>query len=81
MTNTDKRSSTANGADHRAACEYWLRIIAAGRASCPQCGRRIDPADAWDFGRSPDRSGYRGPEHAACDRARRAPRQTRGGQG
>ena len=73
----DGRSSTAKGygADHRAARDYWQAIVEAGRATCanPQCsdpgGRTIRPGEPWDLGHTADRSGYRGPEHQACNRA------------
>jgi predicted kinase len=67
------------GADHRRERAKWAPLVEAGQVRCwrPECGQPIRPGQPWDLGHDDhDRSVYRGPEHAACNRAtRRASRQ------
>ncbi|KZE90634.1 hypothetical protein AVP41_00153 [Microbacterium sp. TNHR37B] len=59
-----------NGNHDRLRAE-WAPIVAAGTVRCanPTCGRPIRPGQAWDLGHTEDRTAYRGPEHAACNRS------------
>lgn len=72
---TPKASTTDRGygASHQAERKRWEPIIATGSVLCanPGCDhpdKPIDPDESWDLGHLPDRSGYRGPEHATCNR-------------
>jgi hypothetical protein len=50
-------------------------LVAAGVVDCWRCGRRIEPGQAWDLGHDDvDRSRWRGPEHASCNRRAAAER-------
>lgn len=66
------------GAEHkRLRTQIAQRMHAGEIFVCWRCGRRINPARAWDLGHDDrDRSIYRGPEHVACNRATK-PRQAR----
>lgn len=49
--------------------------VAAGGVICWRCDFAIVPGTPWDLGHDDnDRSIYRGPEHAACNRATRTHR-------
>lgn len=68
-------STTARGYGHSHQVERkrWEPIIATGNVLCanPQCDHPdtpIDPDEPWDVGHTEDRTGYRGPEHMACNR-------------
>ena len=70
-------SSTARGygRPHQAERAAVAEAVADGVA-CARCGRPILPGEAWDLGHTDDRQGYRGAEHARCNRGapRRLPR-------
>lgn len=58
------------GYEHKKMRERVAAVVAAGRAVCWRCGRRIAPAEPWDLGHDDkDRSLYAGPEHRRCNRA------------
>lgn len=62
-------------AEHDRLRAHWAPRVATGRIRChnPNCHRPDDPlihpGEPWDLGHTPDRRGYRGPEHAACNRS------------
>lgn len=67
-------TTTERGYDykHRQLRKQVARHVATGTATCSRCGKRIDPSEAWDLGHDDhNRTIYRGPEHAACNRATR----------
>jgi hypothetical protein len=45
------------------------RLVVAGAAVCSRCGEPIDPGEPWDLDHEDNGVGYRGPSHAACNRA------------
>lgn len=53
----------------------WAPRVATGTIRChnPHCRRPNDPlihpGEPWDLGHTPDRRGYRGPEHDTCNRS------------
>jgi hypothetical protein len=52
----------------------WKPRVEAGQVDCqsPACLmpiKRILPGQAWDLGHTPDRTKWRGPEHALCNRS------------
>lgn len=50
-------------------------VVQRGEATCWRCGRWIKPGSPWDLGHDDnDRSQYKGPEHAKCNRG--APNRT-----
>jgi len=55
------------GAAHQAERARQLEAFTPGQP-CARCGRPIASADDADLGHTDDRSGYRGLEHAACNR-------------
>jgi hypothetical protein len=68
------------GAKHKALRRRWFREVAEGLVHCARCGGFIHPAEPWDLDHTPDRTGYLGPSHRACNRAtatRRAKRKRR----
>ena len=66
-------SARGDGHQHQKRRERIARVVAAGGVRCWRCGRPIHPREPWDLGHDDrDRSRYRGPEHAACDRATKA---------
>lgn len=73
----DKRRGTSKqrGYDqaHKARRAADAPAVAAGAVHCWRCGNLIRPGTAWDEGHDDfDRSRYRGPEHASCNRATKA---------
>jgi hypothetical protein len=77
---TVKASSTSRGYGrrHRRVREQVAQQVAAGNALCWRCGGRIVPGMLWDLGHDDyDRSIYRGPEHAYCNRSSAASRGNR----
>jgi hypothetical protein len=86
MSGAARRPSTVErgyGGAHQALRAKWAPLVAAGLVYChePVCieaSRRIEPGSDWDLAHLPDRSGWRGPAHSACNtaeanRRRRAP--------
>jgi hypothetical protein len=76
-------SAAARGydAEPRRRRKALALIVDAGMASCAKCGRWIQPGTPWHLGHTADRTGWTGPEHAACnirDAAIRANRRSRG---
>ena len=64
-------SSTQRGYGHahQATRAQWAPLVATGHVRCWRCRRHIDAGEPWDLGHDDvDRSRYRGPEHAACNR-------------
>ena len=62
------------GPEHRAERQRWAPAVERGEVDChnPVCiepTRRIAPGTPWDLGHTPDRTAWRGPEHARCNRA------------
>jgi hypothetical protein len=52
--------------------------VNSGGVDCWRCGERIEVGEAWDLGHDDvDRSRWRGPEHARCNRAAAARRRNR----
>lgn len=57
------------GPEHKRLRAAWAPRVASGQVACGRCGQVIAPGEAWDLGHTDDRTGYRGPEHAArCNR-------------
>ena len=70
-----KRNREARGYGwwaHRTRRAAIAPLVAAGKAICASCGKRILPGESWDLGHTDDRRGYLGPEHARCNRAKGA---------
>lgn len=78
------------GRRHRELRKQWEPNVNAGRVECsaPHCmaearpggTRRIAPGAAWDLGHDEtDRTRYKGPQHAECNRgqSRRSPTKQR----
>ncbi len=65
-----KRSTTARGygADHQAERRRLKPKVERGEIDCTRCGEPIEPGEPWDLGHTDDRTGWTGPEHAACNR-------------
>lgn len=62
------------GRAHRALRASWAPRVRTGREACARCGELIAVGAAWDLGHDDhDRTRYKGPEHASCNRATRAP--------
>ena len=76
---TTRASTTARGygGQHQALRKRVAAIVASGRAVCWRCGRAILPGMAWILGDDYDRSIYRGPEYARCNRSAAASRGNR----
>jgi hypothetical protein len=74
-THTRTATQRGYGAAHRKLREQWRPKVEAGLVNCARCGKRIAPNAAWDLGHDDhDRTKYRGPEHANCNRSRRPAR-------
>lgn len=56
------------GAEHQKLRRNWSAIVDTGSALCARCGKPIQPGTAWDLDHTDDRTGYRGPSHARCNR-------------
>lgn len=58
------------GYAHQTLRRYWTPYVNAGLVTCWRCNRLIQPGTPWDLGHDDhDRSVYRGPEHAHCNRS------------
>jgi Recombination endonuclease VII len=65
--------------DHRALRRQWQTAVDNGMAVCSRCGNRIEPGQPWDLDHDDNRTTYRGPSCASCNRAagaRNAARKT-----
>lgn len=72
------RGSTAArgyGTAHEKLRAQWKPLVDSGQAWCAETvciepgGRWIRPGTPWDLAHTSDRSGYKGPAHASCNRA------------
>jgi hypothetical protein len=64
------RQQRGYDAKHYKARSRVAPLVATGQVKCWRCGELINPAEPWDYGHDDlDRTVYRGPEHAACNRA------------
>jgi hypothetical protein len=57
------------GAEHQAKRRRVAQLVDSGHATCSRCGQPIQPGKAWDLEHLENRTGYRGPSHAKCNRA------------
>jgi len=58
------------GRVHDRVREQLAPLVLAGQVRCWRCGDAIWPGEPWDLGHDDhDRSQYRGPEHARCNRS------------
>lgn len=65
-----RRQARGYDAEHDRERARWAPIVATGHVKCWRCGDYIAAGAAWDLGHDDRyRSKYRGPEHAACNRA------------
>jgi hypothetical protein len=62
------------GGVHQARRAQLAPYVAAGMARCSICHQPIVPGQKWDLDHTPDKSGYRGPAHAGCNRSEGAKR-------
>jgi hypothetical protein len=53
----------------------------AGLLTCPRCGRRILPGEAFDLDHRDDGKGYLGMSHASCNRSAGGKRRHEKGPG
>ena len=71
-TRDQGRGSSAQrgyGAAHRKLRSQYEPAVRAGMVTCWRCEQPITPDQSWDLGHDDhDRSRYRGPEHARCNR-------------
>ena len=72
MPRSAKTTARGYGWKHQQLRKRSERSVRAGLASCTRCGGLILPDESWDLDHTDDRTGYRGPAHASCNR--RAPR-------
>jgi len=64
------RQARGYDANHDRLRAQWAPRVATGTIRCARCHTTIHPTDPWDLGHVPsDRTRYRGPEHARCNRA------------
>jgi hypothetical protein len=57
------------GERHRRLRTEWAREVKKGTVRCARCGKFIAPDADWDLGHDDhNRSKYKGPEHATCNR-------------
>lgn len=65
------RQARGYDAEHDRLRREWALKVATGTIRCasPECRRVIAPGERWDLGHTPDRRGYRGPEHERCNRS------------
>jgi hypothetical protein len=73
-----KTAARGYGSAHQKRRKREARRVAAGTVVCWRCNQLILPDAAWDLGHDDkDRTVYRGPEHAACNRATASHRPSR----
>jgi hypothetical protein len=67
---THRATPTQRGYDqaHRLRRQQWEPKVRAGVVDCARCHQPIRPGQAWDLDHDDDRTGYRGPSHADCNR-------------
>lgn len=70
-------SQRGYGYRHRQLRRAWAPVVATGLVTCSRCPHRIAPHDRWDLDHTEDRSSYRGPAHASCNRAAGAAKTNR----
>lgn len=68
------RAQRGYDAAHDRERKRWEPVVAAGNGWCaqPTClepTRYIPPGTPWDLAHNEDRTGWRGPAHARCNRA------------
>jgi hypothetical protein len=74
MPGSRDRDARGYGLHHKRERERWRRFVDAGHATCAavvclEPTRHIQPGTPWDLDHTDDRSGYRGPTHARCNRS------------
>lgn len=58
------------GGPHRALRAWWATRVNRGKVACARCHRPIRSGEPWDLGHDDaNRTRYRGPEHATCNRS------------
>lgn len=56
---------------HRTLRRKLASHVEAGLTRCSICHQQIKRGEQWDLDHTPDRTGYRGPAHAVCNRGGR----------
>lgn len=71
-THTRTTTQRGYGAHHRKLRDQWKPKVETGQVKCARCQHPIRPGTQWDLGHDDnDRTQYRGPEHAHCNRSRK----------
>jgi hypothetical protein len=71
-TGADRGTTTSRGygSAHQKQRDRWRPLVDRGAVCCWRCHQPILPGTPWDAGHDDhDRSVYRGPEHATCNRS------------
>jgi hypothetical protein len=79
MDRKDSAAARGYGSEHRKLRAQWKPRVDAGQVACALCGYLIASGEAWHLDHTPDRTAYRGPAHAECNRrdgARRGNRRS-----
>jgi hypothetical protein len=61
------RQARGYDADHDRLRRELDPTVMAGHTPCAICGNLIHTGDDWHLAHNPDRTGYLGPAHAACN--------------